>query len=281
MCPTALERMIRQDDAAGHAPFAVIATAGTTGTGAIDPLEAIADVAARRNVWLHLDACYGGGAILVPALRPRLRGIERADSVAVDPHKWFFAPLTSSLLLIQPGRADDGPFDVEAPYIADTERGAPWRQGIATSRRAVGLTLWTMLRAHGIATVRAAVESNIRLSRRLETRLSEAGLEVLPGGELSVVCARAVMDGATPSELDALQDEISARVVGDDHAWISTVRHDGRAWLRMNILNLSTTEGIVDEVASAIADVAGRAAHKPGHRRRPAAGRTEPGETTG
>lgn len=262
MRPDALAEMVREDRASGHLPFAVIATAGTTGTGAIDPLDRIAEVAGDADLWLHVDACYGGGAILVPELRGRFAGIERADSIAVDPHKWFFAPLTCSILLTAAAPEPAEPFDIDNSYIPATASPAPWRRGIATSRRAVGLALWTLLRAHGLDTVRRAVASNIRRTRRLEARLAEAGFEVLPDGELSVCCARWAPGGgsesADPAHDDALHEEIAEGVIAADRGWLSTVRHEGRTWLRLNILNPATTDEVVDDVALAIAEETAR-----------------------
>jgi aromatic-L-amino-acid decarboxylase len=254
MRPGALAEMIRQDRAAGGRPFAVIGTTGTTGTGALDPVAALADIAQAENLWLHVDACYGGGAALLPDLREHFDPVGRADSVAVDPHKWFFAPLTCSILLLASEPPVVEPFDIDNSYIPASGPPPPWRRGMATSRRATGLALWTMLRAHGFAAVRAAVAENIRQTRRLETHLARAGFEVLPGGALSVCCARWAPDGERGPDVDALQERISHGVVASDRAWLSTVRHDDRTWLRLNILNLSTTDAVVDDVALAIAE---------------------------
>ena len=113
----ALEETIERDRAAGARPFAVVATLGTTGTGAIDPVAAIADCCRRHGLWLHVDACYGGGALLLDRFRTRFSGIEHADSIALDPHKWFFLPLTHSLLLVRDPGAEQSTFEVGATYI--------------------------------------------------------------------------------------------------------------------------------------------------------------------
>jgi aromatic-L-amino-acid decarboxylase len=233
----ALQARLEQDRRAGLRPVAVVATLGTTGTGGIDPLAAIADVCERQGVWLHVDACYGGAALLLPELRGRLARVERADSVAIDPHKWFFIPMTAGLLLLREPRHGREAFDEPASYIPAADADA-WRWGIPTSRRASGFVIWMGLRAHGWETLRQAVRGNIALARQLERGLRAAGLEVLPGGELSVVCARSPGEGLTPEAEDALQGKIARRVCASGSAWFATVRHQGRSWLRFNLVNL-------------------------------------------
>ena len=252
MCPDALRARIREDRNAGRRPFAVIATAGTTGTGALDPLDQIAELAGEEDLWLHVDACYGGAARLIPELASSFRGLERADSVAVDPHKWFFLPLACSLVITPGAPRHANPFLIDNSYIPEGRELYPYQRGIATSRRGMALTLWTTLRAHGLATIRNAVAENIRLTRRLERRLARAGFEVLPDGELSVACARWVPEGMDAAEADALQGRIAEAVMEADQGWFATVRHDGRTWMRLNILNLETTEAHVDSVADAM-----------------------------
>jgi aromatic-L-amino-acid decarboxylase len=233
----ALQARLERDRREGLHPVAVVATLGTTGTGGIDPLAALADVCERNLVWLHVDACYGGAALLLPELRGRLAGVERADSVAIDPHKWFFLPMTAGLLLLREPKHGREAFDEAASYIPAAVTDA-WRWGIPTSRRASGFVIWMGLRAHGWETLRQAVRGNIALSRLLERGLSAAGLAVLPGGELSVVCARSPGKGLTPEAEDARQVELARRVSASGRAWFATVRHRGRSWLRFNLVNL-------------------------------------------
>jgi aromatic-L-amino-acid decarboxylase len=233
----ALQARLERDLREGLRPVAVVATLGTTGTGGIDPLAAIAEVCARHRVWLHVDACYGGAALLLPELRDRLKGVDRADSVAIDPHKWFFIPMTAGLLLLREPRHGREAFDEAASYIPAADMDA-WRWGIPTSRRASGFVIWMGLRAHGWETLRQAVRGNIALSRLLERGLSAAGLEVLPGGELSVVCARSPGKGLTPEAEDARQVELARRACASGGAWFATVRYRGQSWLRFNLVNL-------------------------------------------
>jgi glutamate/tyrosine decarboxylase-like PLP-dependent enzyme len=250
MIPETLAERIRQDRREGATPVAVIATAGTTGTGAIDPLSDIADVCSQEQVWLHVDACYGGAAILSEALRPRLRGIERADSIAVDPHKWFFIPVTAALLLTREREEARRAFATQTgSYIPGDGELDAWQRGMPTTRRSSGLAVWMGLRAHGLAAIREAVERDVALMRLLEARLAAHGFRILEGGELSICCARFEPAGCGDAEIDALQARITAEVVASGAAWFSTVVHAGRTWLRFNLVNLHTREEHVERLA--------------------------------
>jgi aromatic-L-amino-acid/L-tryptophan decarboxylase len=168
-----LAEQIQRDRQSGKLPMAVVATAGTTGTGAIDAIADIADICAKENVWLHVDACYGGAIALVPELRSKLAGIEKADSVAVDPHKWFFIPVTAALLLVrEPGLAARCFATTHGSYIPGDGAADAWQRGIPTTRRSSGFTVWMAIRAHGWRTIREAVRRNTRLTRLLESLLS-------------------------------------------------------------------------------------------------------------
>jgi glutamate/tyrosine decarboxylase-like PLP-dependent enzyme len=253
MIPEAVAERIRQDRRQGAIPVAVIATAGTTGTGAIDPLSAIADVCSQEQVWFHVDACYGGAAILSEALRPRLGGIERADSIAVDPHKWFFIPVTAALVLTRGREEARRAFATTAgSYIPGDGVLDAWQRGMPTTRRSSGLAVWMGLRAHGLAAIREAVERDIALMRLLEGGLAAHGFRILEGGELSICCARFEPAGRSDAEIDALQARITSEVVASGAAWFSTVVHAGRTWLRFNLVNLHTREEHIHRLADVV-----------------------------
>src|SRR5580704_6745705 len=231
-----LQANIRADRQKGHLPFAVVASIGTTGTGAVDPVHAIGQLCQKEKLWLHIDACYGGAARLVAELRPLFHGIELADSLSIDPHKWFFMPIAAGLLLTRHRDLECRTFGLDSgSYLPGNPVVYPLWRGIASSRRASGLGIWMALRAHGWDTIRRAVEKNIQLIRLLEKGLAQNGFEVLPGGQLSVACAR--WEGT-----DELQTRIAAKIVASGEAWFATVRFEGRTWLRFNLLNLYTRE---------------------------------------
>jgi aromatic-L-amino-acid decarboxylase len=238
-----LRETTRRDRRQGKVPLAVVATAGTTGTGAIDPIAEIADLCASENLWLHIDACYGGAIALVPELRDLLAGAGQAHSIAVDPHKWFFIPVTAALLLVREAGLAAQFFDTaQGSYIPGDGSVDAWRRGIPTTRRASGFTVWMALRAHGWHTIREAVKRNIGLTRLLEQLLAERGFTVLPDGKLSIACARWEPPHLDGPSSDLFQEELARRVVATGKAWFSAVRQDGRSWLRFNIVNLYTRE---------------------------------------
>ena len=254
---SALEQRIRRDREQGAAPFAVVATAGTTATGAIDSLADIAGLCREEKIWFHVDACYGGAAMLLEPIKARFAGIEQADSIAIDPHKWFFIPVTAALLLTAHRDVAERAFATTAgSYIPTDGEVDAWQRGIPTTRRSSGLAVWMALRAHGWRTIRAAVKRNIELTRLLESLLAERGFRVLEDGELSIACARWEPHDRTAEALDRLQDAIARDVVSSGKAWFSTTRHAGRTWLRFNMVNLYTREHHIRQLADLLATVA-------------------------
>jgi aromatic-L-amino-acid decarboxylase len=241
---------IRRDRRAGHTPLAVVASAGTTGTGAIDPIADVAELCTAENVWLHIDGCYGGAIALVPELRGLLAGIGHAQSIAVDPHKWFFIPVTAALLLVREAGLAARCFDTaQGTYIPGDGAIDAWRRGIPTTRRSSGLTVWMAIRAHGWRTIRDAVRRNIALTRLLERLLAERGFSVLPDGQLSIACARFEPPNVDAPSCDRFQEELTRRVVATGKTWFATVRHAGRTWLRFNMVNLHTREEHIRQLA--------------------------------
>jgi aromatic-L-amino-acid decarboxylase len=240
---------IRRDRRDGKMPLAVVATIGTTGTGAVDPISRIADLCASENVWLHIDACYGGAIALLPEMRELLSGINRAQSIAVDPHKWFFIPVTAALLLVREAGLAAKVFDTShGSYIPGDGSIDAWRRGIPTTRRGSGFVTWMAIRAHGWQTIREAVRRNIQLTRLLEGLLAERGFTILPDGKLSIACAcweRPNLDGPAS---DRLQEEITRRAVHSGKTWFATVRHADRTWLRFNMVNLHTREAHIRDL---------------------------------
>jgi aromatic-L-amino-acid decarboxylase len=254
-----LKQRIRYDRDQGASPFAVVATAGTTGTGALDPLADIAALCREEGIWFHVDACYGGAAILLEPMRARFAGIEQADSIAIDPHKWFFIPVTAALLLnVHRDVAQRAFATMAGSYIPTDSELDAWQRGIPTTRRSSGLAVWMALRAHGWRTIRAAVKRNIELTRVLEALLAERGFRVLEGGELSIACARWEPRDRTSEDIDGLQHAIARDVVSSGKAWFSTTRHGGSTWLRFNMVNLYTREDHVRRLVDLLATTASR-----------------------
>ncbi len=195
--PNAIARQIRTDRAAGLQPFAIIGNAGTVDVGAIDPLDALANLAQREGLWFHADAAFGAAAYLSERLRADLKGIERADSIAFDFHKWLHVPYDAGCLLVRDGELHRATFATEEPYITRTKRGlaagAPWFADYGTdlSRGFRALSVWFTLKEHGTDRIASAIERNCEQARRFASLLeADAAFEVVAPVQLQIVCFR-------------------------------------------------------------------------------------------
>lgn len=250
-----LKTQIQRDINNGLLPLGVVATIGTTGTGAIDPVPAIADLCKKYSLWLHVDACYGGAAVLLKDKRRYFEGVELADSLSVDPHKWFFVPLTAAILLTPHKDLEARTFDIDVSYIpTDKDQVDFWQRGIPTSRRCSGFTIWMALKAYGLSFIRETVDRNIQLTGILENTLISKGFNVLPGSQLSVCCARWEPSDLAARETDRFQTRISQLINQTGKAWFSTVKYQGKVWLRFNIVNLHTQERHVSRLVALLTD---------------------------
>jgi aromatic-L-amino-acid decarboxylase len=249
--PAALASLVGRDRAEGWTPFAVVATACTTATGAIDPIPEVAQVAAREGLWLHVDAAFGGAALLSERDRPLLAGIERADSVTIDPHKWFFVPLLAGALLVRDEADLERSFDADPSYVPATPGIVDYfRRTLQGSRRGDALKVWVALRSVGTASLARAIERTNDHARALERMLQARGFEVLPDGRMPIVDFRLRPAGVEGEALDAVQRDLQARLETWNRAWFATARFRGRLWLRANFASFLTTEDHVAELAA-------------------------------
>lgn len=255
----ALEAAIAEDRAAGRVPIAVCANAGATNTGAVDPLGPLADLCAREGIWLHVDAAYGGFAILTEKGRAALQGIERADSIAMDAHKWLFQPFETGCLMVRDVRRLEEAFAVSPEYLQDTRWGRDHPnfgdRGLQLSRSFRALKVWMSIQTFGLAAFRRAVSRGIELAERAEeyVRTSDV-LEIANPASLGVICFRYRPRGITigEEELEALNKAIQSRVIESGTAMMSSTRLRDRYSLRLCILNHSSTW---DDVRSTLADI--------------------------
>lgn len=243
LVPDAVAQAIDADRAAGIAPVAVVATAGTTLTGAVDPIEGLADVCAERDVWLHVDGAYGVAAASTPSAGHLFAGLDRADSVTLDAHKWLFLPKACGVVLVRRREDLHGALAHEEDYIPH-ERPEHHMVDITLeySRPFRALKLWLAFRAHGAAAIRDAIERNLRQARLLHDELGRHDdLEVLCGEpELSVVPFRHVPDGV--ADLDQHNAELVRALQEDGGVWIAPARVDGKVCLRPCVVNYRTTD---------------------------------------
>ena len=253
----ALADAVRRDREEGRKPFMVSATAGTTSTGAIDPLDAIADLCEREGLWFHVDGAYGGFAVLDEATRPKLKGIERADSVVLDPHKWLFQPYETGCLMVRDAALLREAFRVMPDFLQDTDMTLEHvnfaDRGLQLSRSFRALRVWMSIQMLGLDEFRAVIGRAVKLARDAEAHIREsARLELLSPASLGVVCYRFHPPGADPSVLDSVNRGIQEEIVESGFAMISSTRLQGHYSLRLCILNYRSTW---DDVRATLARV--------------------------
>lgn len=262
MDPVALDQMLEDDLAAGHLPVAVLASAGTVNTGAIDPLQAIADVCARHGVWLHVDGAYGGPAILTEQYRSSLAPLGRADSVAIDPHKWLYVPVDAGLVLVRDAAVMRDAFSLIPPYLRSDDnpegvQGPPWFSEFGTeqTRPFRALKVWMALRYFGLHGYRELIARDIAHAGRLANLVRQAaGFRVWEPQGLSVVCFR-----AAPAELGGdgrREDDLNRTLLTDlqlgGEVFLSSATLGERLWLRACFVNPRASESDVDRTFHAV-----------------------------
>jgi glutamate/tyrosine decarboxylase-like PLP-dependent enzyme len=246
----ALRQQITADRAAGLMPACVAATAGTVNTGAIDPLREIADVCEAEHLWFHIDAAIGGPAAILPELAAFYRGIERADSIAVDPHKWMYVPVECGCVLVRDDLAMRNTFSLVPPYLRD-QAALPWFSefGIQQSRGFRALKVWLVVKQIGVDGYRQSIARDIRLARALQGRLDDSpDFTVEATGPLSITCFRYCPAGLATNEpiLDRLNRRLLDIVQHDGDVFLTGTELSGRFVLRACIVNFRTTEDDLD-----------------------------------
>jgi glutamate/tyrosine decarboxylase-like PLP-dependent enzyme len=241
MDPRALARAIAADRAEGRQPFLIAATAGTTNAGAIDPIEAIAGIAEEEGLWLHVDAAWGGAAILVPELRPLLDGIHRADSITFDAHKWLSVPMGAGIFLTRRPDILNLTFRTPTAYMPREAAGLdvtdPHLHSMQWSRRFIGLKVFLSLLAAGWEGYENAVRHMTRMGDLLRAELAASGWGIVNQTPLPLVCFRDP-NGARPEDL-------IREILASGEAWISATRIAGQDVLRACITNFRTGEADV------------------------------------
>ena len=258
MSVSALAEAIERDVAEGIRPWLVVASAGTVDTGSVDPLAGIAELCARHGIWLHVDGAYGGLFALCDEGRSILSGIDRADSVVLDPHKTLFLPYGTGAVLTRDGRHLLDAFSASADYIrplGESEVGpSPADLSPELTRHFRALRLWLPLQLAGVAAFRAAQEEKLRLARYFHARLAELeGWEVGYPPDLSVVAFRYRPSGG---DIDAFNEELIRRVQQEGRVMLSGTRIDGHFHLRCAILSFRTHLEHVDEAIEVLSRAA-------------------------
>lgn len=257
--PSALEGIMEEDRQAGIPAVAVCAAAGATNTGAVDDLERIGEIARSHGTWFHVDAAYGGFGVLDSRGRVSYPGLERADSVTLDPHKWLYQPFETGCVLVRDPGVLHRAFRISAEYLQDTELGSAQinfgDRGIQLSRRFRALRIWMSLQMLGLRAFREAVARSLDAAEEGAAYVEgHVDLEFLAPPSLGILCFRFRPPSAEPDSvaLDDLNRRIQDRIVNSGRAMISSTRLRGRYALRLCVLNYRTTPGDVLQVLEAI-----------------------------
>ncbi len=255
----ALARAVAEDRAAGFHPIAVCANAGTTSAGAIDPLEALSDFCEKQGIWLHVDAAYGGFAIVTDEGKKLLRGIERADSIVLDAHKWLFQPYEAGGLLVKDARTLERAFAIHHDVLQDTLWGADHPNfsdhSLQLSRSFRALKIWMSVQTFGMAAFRQAISHSMELAGRAGEYVRESTiLELLNPVVLGIVCFRVAPAESRLEEedLEKINRTVLARVFWENRALMSSTLIGGMFSLRLCIINHTTTWNDVLETLEAI-----------------------------
>ncbi len=244
-----LSRMVARDHQNGFAPFMVVGTAGTTGAGTIDPLPELARFCRAQNLWFHVDAAWGGAAIISPALRPHLAGIESADSITCDAHKWFSVPMGAGMFFCRHPQAVAETFHAETSYMPRSVSAVtdPYASTTQWSRRFVGLKLFLALAQHGEAGYIEMIERQTRMGNLLRDCLSRAGWRIVNSTPLPVVCfTRDGLDAA------AFLAELHQRQI----AWMAEASLGGAApVVRACVTSFRTTEHDIEWVVTQMSEL--------------------------
>lgn len=262
-----LEQQIVADQQAGHVPFCVVATAGTTNSGAIDDIIALAGLCAKHNVWLHVDGAYGAAAVFSNEHRDLVRGIERADSVTIDPHKWLAMPFAAGVILTSRPDLLEKAFAVTTPYMpkvsstmsaAQAVRGTHlvdnFKVSTQWSRRMNSLKFWLTLRVHGRQAYEELIHRQLELARGMREWVGRsAEFDLAVPGTLPILNLRVKLPGATEAEIDRANAAVVDEVTRDGRRWVSLTRVNGRSVIRMMIISYLTEERHLKELQQALA----------------------------
>ena len=244
--PRALSQAIAADRVNGAVPVMVVATAGTTGAGMVDPLHACADIAQKEHLWYHIDAAWGGAALASNRLRPVLAGIERADSITIDAHKWLATTMGCAIFITRHGHLLSEAFHASTSFMPSSVSGVdPYLNSVQWSRRFLGLRLFLALASAGWEGLGAHVERSVEVVARVKERLVALGWTVANDSEL------AVLDVVPPAELGDVR-ELVRRVVAGGRAWVAPTMFEGRDVVRICATNGETTIEDVNALIAAL-----------------------------
>jgi len=243
----ALEEAIANDKKKGLQPICIIGLAGTTNLGAVDDLRQLAAIAKRENCWLHVDAAYGGGMLLSAKNPGLLQGLELADSVTIDPHKWFYAPLDAGAILVKDHQRLTASFGLEPAYLSDQtdqrqERYQFYVHGFEQSKRFRSLKVWSSFHHYGKNQFGEWIDNNVEQAKYLHQLATDDG-DFISATEpvMSAICIRYKGKGLNDEQLKQLHHEVASRIERGGQFWFATTSMKGKTWFRVNPVNIHTT----------------------------------------
>jgi glutamate/tyrosine decarboxylase-like PLP-dependent enzyme len=246
MDANALARAIAEDRAAGKVPVMLVATAGTTGGGMIDPLDACAEIAQRTGMWYHVDAAWGGAALASEKLRGLLAGIERADSLIIDAHKWLATTMGCAIFITRHGQVLSEAFHASTSFMPSSNSNLdPYLNSVQWSRRFTGLRLFLALAAAGWEGLGQHVERGVEVVERIKARLLASGWTAVNDSKL------AVLDALPPPSLGDVR-ALVRRVVASGRAWVAPTLFEGRDVVRICATNGETSDADIEELVAAL-----------------------------
>jgi len=256
-----LESRIAEDKSAGLAPFCVVATAGTTNSGAIDDLAALAEICQRHRLWLHVDGAYGAAAIFSDRHRGLVRGIELADSITLDPHKWLAMPYAAGVVLTSHPQALRQAFATSTPYMPKKSGATPpldnFQVSTQWSRRMNSLKLWLTLRVHGRQAYEELIDRQLKLAAFFAGWVRGSELFELAAPQvLPIVNFRVKLPGATEEERRAAHETIVHEVTRDGRRWISTTLVNGQSVMRVMVISYLTAHRHLEDLMIAVTEAA-------------------------
>jgi aromatic-L-amino-acid decarboxylase len=242
-----LEEAIEKDKRAGIKALCIIGLAGTTNLGAVDDLDGLHKIAVHEQCWFHIDAAYGGGVLLSEKNKILLKGVDYGDSVTIDPHKWFYAPLDCGAILVKDHERLTKSFGLKHAYLTDKSDGTNERyqffvHGFEQSKRFRSLKVWTSFQHYGKDQIGKWVENNIEQAKHLHNlALNDKNFESATEPKMSAVCIRYKDNGLTNEKLSKLHYEVAARIEKEGQFWFATTELKGKTWFRINPVNIYTT----------------------------------------
>lgn len=251
MIPAELQKAIKEDRQDGWLPFCVVATVGTTSTTSIDPVEEIAKICSAENIWLHVDAAYGGTAAIVPEMRYILNGVEQADSIVVNPHKWMFTPIDLSAFYTRKPEVLKRAFSLVAEYLKTAEQNkveSYMDYGVQLGRRFRSLKLWFIIRYFGVDGIVDRLRYHLKLTRDFSAWInSHPHFRQMAPAPLGVTCFRAVIQNKNEDELDRLNEKLMNNINQTGKIFLSHTKLNSQFVIRLAISGIRTEEKHVEE----------------------------------